>query len=460
MTQSPAAIARQQAAIAPALAATGHCRALLQVYANRGVQNPHEIDYRLAALAPPRLKDIERASQLLADAVMGGERMLIVGDFDADGATSTALAVRCLRAFGASAVEYLVPNRFEYGYGLTPEIVEVARHSAPQLLMTVDNGVSSFAGVARAHELGMRVVITDHHLPGDGLPEADALVNPNQPGCEFPSKAAAGVGVVFYVMSSVRRELRERGWFGPARPEPNLAHYLDLVALGTVADVVPLDYNNRIFVARGLERIRAGAAVPGILALLEVAGRDYRSVRSQDLGFVVGPRLNAAGRLDDMSHGIQCLLTDDPAEALALARELDQLNRTRRAIESGMQAEALAAVAQWSAAELPAGVCLYRADWHQGVSGIVASRIKERLRRPVIVFADDGQGALKGSGRSVPEVHLRDALDFVAKRHPTILRKFGGHAMAAGLSLEPEHLPAFTQAFAEAVDHFLSLIHI
>lgn len=434
---------------------------LQRIYASRGVRDEGELQYQLARLHPPTLKGLPAALDLLVQAREAQSRIVIVGDFDADGATSTALAVRCLGAMGYQNVEFLVPNRFEYGYGLTPEIVDVAAQNRPDLIITVDNGISSLEGVARARALGIKVLITDHHLPAATLPEAEAIVNPNQPGCEFVSKAAAGIGVIFYVMSALRTRLREAGWFdaGPAQNSaPNLAQYLDLVALGTVADVVPLDYNNRILVAQGLSRMRAGYACPGIQALLAVAGRSPSQISAADLGFAVGPRLNAAGRLDDMSLGIRCLLADDMGEAQELAQELDQLNRDRRAIETVMQKEALSSLADMSAqlqGDLPSGLCLYREDWHQGVIGILASRIKDRLHRPVIVFADDDNGGLKGSGRSIAGLHLRDALDQVAARQPGLLSKFGGHAMAAGLSLEKAQLPVFSELFAQVVSDCL-----
>lgn len=431
---------------------------LRRLYAARGVLSEEQLHYDLKRLLKPQLKGLEAALQLLVEALRREQRILIIGDFDADGATSTALAVRCLRAFGHQHVEFLVPNRFEYGYGLTPEIVDVAAQREPRLLITVDNGISSFQGVERAKALGMKVLVTDHHLPGAALPDADAIVNPNQPGCDFISKSAAGVGVVFYVMTALRARLRELGWFDVLRPEPNLAVFLDLVALGTVADVVPLDFNNRILVAQGLQRMRAGCACAGIKAILSVAGRDAGKLSATDLGFVVGPRLNAAGRLDDMSLGIRCLLADQEGEALQLAQELDLLNRDRRAIEAGMQKEALASLELMTAelqGELPSGLCLYREDWHQGVIGILASRIKDRWHRPVIVFADDDMGGLKGSGRSIAGLHLRDILDEVATTHPGLLHKFGGHAMAAGLSLERDRFLEFSTAFAQVVRRHL-----
>lgn len=431
---------------------------LVRLYAARGVSCEDQLQYELKRLLQPCLKGLEAALELLVTALQQNQKILVVGDFDADGATSTALALRCLKAFGHFNVEFLVPNRFDYGYGLTPEIVDVAAQRAPDLIITVDNGIASVQGVARAHELGIRVLVTDHHLPGAVLPDADAIVNPNQEGCEFLSKSAAGVGVVFYVMTALRTRLRERGWFNEQRREPNLAAFLDLVALGTVADVVPLDFNNRILIAQGLQRMRAGHACYGIKAILSVAGRDWQKLSATDLGFVVGPRLNAAGRLDDMSLGIRCLLADNEGEAQALAQELDLLNRDRRSIEAAMQKEAAASLEDMLASmcgELPCGLCLYREDWHQGVIGILASRIKDRWHRPVIVFADDDQGGLKGSGRSVSGLHLRDILDEVATSRPGLLHKFGGHAMAAGLSLERDKLDEFSKAFAEVVARHL-----
>ncbi|HEY7884488.1 MAG TPA: single-stranded-DNA-specific exonuclease RecJ, partial [Cellvibrionaceae bacterium] len=424
---------------------------LCRVYGARGVTSERELEHNLAALAPPDLKGITEAVSLLTDAVVADARVLIVGDFDADGATSSALAVLALKAMGLKQVDFLVPNRFEYGYGLTPEIVAVAAEFEPDLIVTVDNGISSIDGVAAAQALGIAVLITDHHLPGAELPAAEAMVNPNQPGCTFPSKNLAGVGVIFYVMNALRRELSQIGWFAESGiAEPNMAQFLDLVALGTVADVVPLDHNNRILVAQGLKRIRARVTRPGILALLEVAGRAPERLVAGDLGFTVGPRLNAAGRLDDMSIGIRCLLTDDESEARILASELDGFNRDRKAIESGMQREALAMLEKIGLSEtdaLPWGLCLYDANWHQGVIGILASRIKDRLHRPVIVFADSDEHTIKGSARSIPGLHIRDALDAVAAHYPAILQKFGGHAMAAGMSIKREDYTAFAEAF-------------
>ncbi|MBQ0742945.1 MAG: single-stranded-DNA-specific exonuclease RecJ [Pseudomonas sp.] len=423
---------------------------LTRLYAARGVSSVAELDKRLQALLPFELfKGMPEAVAVLIEALEKRESILVVGDFDCDGATASSVAVLALRALGAAAVDYLVPNRFEYGYGLTPEIVEVALTRAPQILVTVDNGISSIEGVAAAKAAGLKVVVTDHHLPADQLPAADAIVNPSQPGCQFPSKAVAGVGVIFYVMLALRAALREKGWFTAQRPEPNLGELLDLVALGTVADVVPLDANNRIFVHQGLARIRAGRCRPGIRALLEVAGRPAQRLVSTDLGFIVGPRLNAAGRLDDMSLGIECLLTDNEDLARDIARELDSLNRDRKSIEQDMQKQALATLAAMTVQEedLPFGLCLFDAEWHQGVIGILASRLKDKYHRPVIAFADAGNGDMKGSARSVAGLHIRDALDAVAARQPGLISKFGGHAMAAGLSLPATHFEAFKAAF-------------
>ncbi|AGI25588.1 single-stranded-DNA-specific exonuclease RecJ [Pseudomonas sp. ATCC 13867] len=422
---------------------------LTRLYAARGVQSAAELDKGLARLIPyQQLKGVDAAVELLVDALEKGQRILYVGDFDADGATASSVGVLALRMLGATWVDYLVPNRFEYGYGLTPEIVAVALEKRPDLLVTVDNGISSIDGVAAARAAGLRVLVTDHHLPGPELPAADAIVNPNQPGCEFPSKAMAGVGVIFYVMLALRARLRERGWFAARGiAEPNLAELLDLVSLGSVADVVPLDANNRILVHQGLARIRAGRARPGLRALLEVAGRDGRRITSTDLGFILGPRLNAAGRLDDMSLGIELLLCEDEALARDMAVQLDALNQDRKAIEQGMQREALAQLKELPVEEMPFGLCLFDAEWHQGVIGILASRLKERYHRPTIAFADAGDGSLKGSARSVPGFHIRDALDAVAARHPGLISKFGGHAMAAGLSLPQENFGAFAAAF-------------
>ncbi|MCU1719626.1 single-stranded-DNA-specific exonuclease RecJ [Pseudomonas sp. 5P_3.1_Bac2] len=421
---------------------------LTRLYASRGVQSAAELDKGLARLIPyQQLKGMDAAVQLLVEALQQRQRILIVGDFDADGATASSVGVLGLRMLGVAHVDYLVPNRFEYGYGLTPEIVAVALERRPDLLLTVDNGISSVDGVAAAKAAGLKVLVTDHHLPGPQLPAADAIVNPNQPDCSFSSKALAGVGVMFYVLLALRARLRELGWFTLERPEPNLAELLDLVALGSVADVVPLDANNRILVHQGLARIRAGRARPGLRAILQVAGRDHRRITSTDLGFILGPRLNAAGRLDDMALGIECLLCDDESLASDMAVQLDQLNQDRKAIEQGMQREALAQLKDLPVDDMPFGLCLFEPDWHQGVIGILASRLKERYHRPTIAFADAGDGLLKGSARSVPGLHIRDALDAVAARHPQLISKFGGHAMAAGLSLPQENFPAFAAAF-------------
>ncbi|GAB5450482.1 MAG: single-stranded-DNA-specific exonuclease RecJ [Halioglobus sp.] len=427
---------------------------LARIYANRGVHSPEQLDLGLAHLLPPsQLLHADQAAALLADAIAANKRIIIVGDFDADGATSTALAVAALRAFGAGDVDYLVPNRFEYGYGLTPEIVQLAAGASPDLIITVDNGISSIEGVEAARALGISTLITDHHLAGRELPAADVIVNPNQPGCGFPSKHLAGVGVIFYVMLALRAELRQRDWF-QGRAEPNLGQFLDLVALGTVADVVPLDYNNRILVSAGLQRIRAGNTRPAIDALLELASRERHALVASDLGFALGPRINAAGRLDDMSVGIECLLSEDPAGARLLAGQLHQLNLDRRAIERGMQEEAMQIIATMPEmqGELPPkAVTLYRADWHQGVIGILASRVKDRLHRPTIVFADGDDGEIKGSARSIAGIHVRDVLDTVATRNPGLITRFGGHAMAAGLTLRRDDYADFAAAFVEEV---------
>jgi len=433
---------------------------LQRIYAGRGVFNQQELSLKLTELPrPDLLRGLDAALDLLCDALRQNQSILIVGDFDADGATSTSLAVLALRSFGFKQVDFLVPNRFDYGYGLTPEIVDLAQQSKPDLILTVDNGISSISGVLAAQAAGMKVLVTDHHLPGAQLPAADAIVNPHQPGCTFGSKNLAGVGVVFYLLSALRGRLREQSWFAESGlAEPNMADWLDLVALGTVADVVPLDKTNRVLVNEGLRRIRAGRARPGILALLELANKDRQWLVATDLGFTVGPRLNAAGRLDDMSIGIRCLLSDDPAEARQLALRLDELNRDRRLIEADMQSEALALLAELDveADNMPWGLCLYDQGWHQGVVGLLASRIKDKFHRPVIAFAEADADDLKGSARSIPGFHIRDAFDAVASRHPDLLDRFGGHAMAAGLSLKKEHFPAFAAAFDEEVRRQLS----
>jgi len=432
---------------------------LARLYAARGVQSTDEVDYRLQRLEDVwQLKAMPAAVERLQQALENGERITIVGDYDADGATSTALALRALRAMGASRLDYLIPNRFDFGYGLSPEIVDVAARAAPDLIVTVDNGISSIDGVRRAGEHGIDVIVTDHHLPGETLPPAVAIVNPNQPGDPFPGKALAGVGVMFHLLIALRQRLRQRGWFDArSLPEPNLADWLDLVALGTVADVVPLDRINRILVEQGLRRIRAGKCCPGITALLQSAGKMPATTRASDLGFIVGPRLNAAGRLEDMAMGIECLLTDDPAQARRHADELDRLNRARRQIEAEMQQQAVAIcdALRLRPASLPWGVVLHHDDWHQGVVGLVASRIKERYHRPVIAFAASDETTLKGSGRSIPGLHLRDALERVASRRPGLITRFGGHAMAAGLTLPRAGFDAFRDTFDAVVREML-----
>ncbi len=422
---------------------------LARLYAARGIGRAEELDTSLAALLDPaQLKGAAEAATLLADAIAAKRRLLIVADYDCDGATACAVGVRALSAFGAD-VSYLVPNRFDYGYGLTPEVVRLAAERKPDIIITVDNGIASVEGVAEAKRLGIGTLITDHHLPGDELPAADCIVNPNQPGCDFPSKSIAGVGVMFYVMLALRAELRKRGAFN-ASPEPNLAALLDLVALGTVADVVKLDRNNRILVAQGLARLRQGKMQPGLRALFRVAGRESDRASTFDLGFALGPRLNAAGRLSDMSLGIECLITDDLGRALNIAQQLDQLNRERRVIETDMQEQAQAFLATIDATER-ASLSLYDPAWHQGVVGLLASRVKDKLHRPVIAFARGNAGELKGSGRSIPGLHLRDALDLVSKRAPDLLLRFGGHAAAAGLTLREENLGRFEALFEETV---------
>ena len=417
---------------------------LRRIYQARGVSSPDELDYGLRGLLPvSSLAGIDEAAQLLLE--HADRKITIVGDFDADGATSTALVMRCLRKFGISNVDYLVPNRFRFGYGLTPEIVQVAAERSPDLLLTVDNGVSSLAGVEAAHELGMKVLITDHHLPGAELPAAEAHVNPNLPGSSFASPSLAGVGVAFYLMAAVGRMLEERGQAGAARIP---AGYLDLVALGTVADVVRLDHNNRILVHQGLQRIRAGRGVPGIAALFQQAGRQVSRAVSTDLGFVAGPRLNAAGRLEDMAVGIECLLTDEPGVAAEIAGMLDGINRERKQIETRMRDEAFAYVDAMAADNLPACVCLYDESWHQGIVGLIAARVRERCDRPVIAFAREDDGVLKGSARSVPGVHARDLLESVSTDQPGLITRFGGHAMAAGLTIEERHFARFAELAA------------
>jgi single-stranded-DNA-specific exonuclease len=428
----------------------------------RGVSSASDLSLDLKnILRPNDLGGIEKAASLLADAVTEGQQVLIVGDFDADGATGTALAMLSLKALGCVKIDFRVPNRFEFGYGLTVPLVETLEGNPPDLLVTVDSGISCVAGVKRANELGCRVIVTDHHLPGKHLPAAAAIVNPNCADDVFPSKAMAGVGVIFYLLSVVRRELRTRGWFNRSRPEPNLARFLDLVALGTVADLVPLDYNNRVLVQQGLERIRRGMTRPGLMALLRLGKRDYRFANASDLGFAVGPRLNAAGRLEDMGTGIRCLLSDDPSEATRLANQLDELNRQRRGLQEQMQQEALEQVdgllVSLDQKDLPPALCLFDESWHQGIVGLVASRVKDAVHRPVFAFApeSEGSGLLKGSARSVKGLHIRDVLAYVDSHQPGLMKAFGGHAMAAGLSLDRESLEAFQDGLADAVQAVL-----
>jgi single-stranded-DNA-specific exonuclease len=436
-----------------------HASALLsRLYAARGVRSAHELDQSLERMVPVReLGGITAAVELLLSHYAQQSRIIVVGDFDTDGATSTAVVVRQLRRLGFQHVDFLVPNRFQFGYGLTPEIVALAAQRSPGLIITVDNGISSVAGVAAANAHGIPVLVTDHHLAGDELPQAAAIVNPNAPGNEFPSKALAGVGVAFYLMAALTRAMTQQRL--ASAENTSVAQLLDLVALGTVADVVSLDANNRVLVAQGMKRIRAGRCVPGLRALLEAANKRIESCVASDLGFQVGPRLNAAGRLDDMTLGIQCLLTDDLTTARAIAARLTQLNLDRRDIEQTMQAEALAAVEhmQLDEEQLPLGLCLYEAHWHQGVVGLVASRVKDRVHRPVVAMARADEFTLKGSARSVAGVHIRDVLDAVATRHPGLIDKFGGHAMAAGLSIGVDHLDAFRAAFDAEVRRWMSL---
>ncbi len=444
---------------------------LAKLYAARGVAGKKDLDPSLSQIIPPELlTNSGEMAKFLAEAITANKKILVIGDYDADGATATAVAVKGLRSMGAQ-VDFLVPNRFEYGYGLTPEIVQLAARSmpasqdeaaakqTPDIIITVDNGIASVDGVAAANQLGIQVLITDHHLPGDITPQAACIVNPNQIGCNFPSKNLAGVGVMFYVLLALRAELRGRGAFGNKsgadKPEPNLTELLDLVALGTVADLVKLDANNRILVEQGLRRIRAGACCAGITALLQVAGKSPEKVTAQDLGFYVGPRLNAAGRLDDMRLGIACLLAENESDAQQKAQALHELNMERRNIEADMQDSALISLENIDVSERYS-LSLYQADWHQGVIGILASRLKEKYHRPTLVFAGASEGVLKGSGRSIANLHLRDALDLVTKQHPQLIIKFGGHAMAAGLSIRQADFLAFQQAFETVVRSLLS----
>ncbi len=433
---------------------------LARLYAARGISQPEHISTQMTDLLPPGgLKGMDAAARILADAIMQGQRICIVADYDADGATACAVAVKGLRMLGLAPdrLTYFVPDRFKLGYGLTPAIVDLVAEvpgSAPDVLMTVDNGIASIDGVSRAKALGMQVVITDHHLPGATLPDADAIVNPNQPGCDFASKNLAGVGVMLYVLMGLRQVLRQRGW--AAAEQANLGTLLDLVALGTIADVVALDRNNRILVANGLQRIRQRRCCAGILALYAVAGKQPDRAQASDLGFLLGPRLNAAGRMDDMRIGIRCLLAEEIGEALHVAKELDQLNLARRSVEDQMKTDAARILGQLDIANT-AGISLYDPHWHGGVVGILAGRIKEQMHRPTIVFAGDGSGQIKGSGRSIPGLHLRDALDHLTKQYPELILKFGGHAMAAGLTIRESDFNRFQQAFDDLVDQLLPM---
>lgn len=436
---------------------------LQKVYSARAIKSASDLELGLEnLLSPSGLMGMDAAIDLLITALKNNQRILIVSDFDADGATSCALALKALQQFGCRQVDYIVPNRFEYGYGLTPEIVELAKTRKPDLIITVDNGISSIDGVAAAQSAGIKVLVTDHHLPGKESPAAEAIVNPNQRGCDFPSKCIAGVGVIFYTMLALRSRLREEGWFGiNGLPEPNMADLLDLVALGTVADVVPLDRNNRILVSEGIKRIRAGRCRPGISTLLKIANRNPVRLQASDLGFGLGPRLNAAGRLDDMATGIECLLAEQPGEAHELALLLDGMNQDRKQIETDMREQAFSYLSELALSDedLPAALSIFDARWHQGVVGILASRVKDKYHRPVIAFADvsdgDDNGELKGSARSIPGFHIRDALDAVATHNPGLISKFGGHAMAAGLSLEKSKFSQFQQAFADEAARLL-----
>ncbi len=433
---------------------------LQRIYAARGVKSVAELDRSLEKLLPYQsMLGIDHAVSLLADTIIQQQSILIVGDFDADGATSTAVAIRALKSFGATQVDFLVPNRFAFGYGLTPELVEVAKKNQPYLIVTVDNGIANHAGVLTAKQAGIKVIVTDHHLPAETLPDADAIVNPNQLGDLFPSKHIAGVGVIFYVMLALRRYLLEKNWFAEKQiPEPNMSRLLDIVALGTVADVVALDHNNRIMVYQGLRRIRAGHCIAGITALLEISQRSPHRLQAADLGFAVAPRLNAAGRLDDMSLGIECLLTDDLTRARDIAQLLNQLNDERRVIEQDMQDQALQILKKIhpETKKNLNGICLFDEEWHQGVIGILAGRIKDRFHRPVIVFALANETELKGSARSIAGVHIRDVLADMATRYPELIHKFGGHAMAAGLTIQRASFDIFSTVFNEIITAKLS----
>ncbi|EHY8549828.1 TPA: single-stranded-DNA-specific exonuclease RecJ [Vibrio parahaemolyticus] len=429
---------------------------LKRIYINRGITDIAQLETSARGLhSYQKLGGIEQAVELLFQAIQEQKRIIVVGDFDADGATSSALSVLALRMLGSNNVDYLVPNRFEDGYGLSPEVVDQALELGAEMIMTVDNGVSSIEGVRYAKENGITVLVTDHHLPGQVLPEVDAMVNPNLDSCAFPSKALAGVGVAFYLMMALCVHMRKHNWFAQqGMQEPKLMELIDLVALGTVADVVPLDENNRILVHQGLQRIRAGKARPGIQALIEVAKRDARRLVASDFGFALGPRINAAGRLDDMSFGVELLMCNNIHAARRMASELDGLNQTRKEIEEGMKQEAMAFCERLQFgenSELPYGLSLFQCDWHQGVIGILASRIKEKFHRPVIAFADGGEGTIKGSCRSIPGLHMRDALDFIDTQNPGLIIKFGGHAMAAGLTIKEQDFERFSRLFDEVV---------
>lgn len=433
---------------------------LRQIYASRGITQASQLDRSAKALLHyQHMKGVEQAVSILAQAIKSAKNIVVIGDFDADGATSTALCMLSLAMMGSKNHHYLVPNRFDFGYGLSPEIVDVAHQQKAEVIITVDNGIACFAGATRTKELGIELIITDHHLPADSLPEANAIVNPNQPGCAFPSKQMAGVGVAFYLMLGLRAHLKELGWFDEqGLPVPNLASLLDIVALGTVADVVSLDDNNRVLVHQGIQRIRSGQCRPGIKAMIEVAGRALSRLVASDLGFVLGPRLNAAGRLDDMSLGIECLLAGDDSLARSIAVQLDDLNRERREIESSMQQEAEQTLASLELTEqsLPHGIVLYQPDFHQGVIGILAGRIKDKFYRPTIAFAHQDDDTLKGSARSIPGLHIRDLLEELNSRYPDIMGKFGGHAMAAGLSLPVENIQSFTSVFNQLTEETLA----
>lgn len=437
---------------------------LKRIYATRGITHESQLDKQLQTLLPfSSLKGINEACIRLESALREQQRILIIGDFDADGATSTALAISALKTMGAKHVEFLVPNRFEFGYGLTPAIVEVAHKWQPKLIITVDNGIASIDGVETANKLGIDVLITDHHLPAEQVPNACAIVNPNQQGCAFPSKSIAGVGVIFYVMLALRRHLVNSNWFSEMNiPEPNMASFLDLVALGTVADVVGLDQNNRIMVNQGMARIRQGLCREGIKALIEISGRECSRLREADLGFAIAPRLNAAGRLDDMALGIECLITTDRQQAINFCKQLDELNQERKQIELEMKEQAMLALDKLSLSpdkdnHLPIALCLFDKTWHQGVIGILAGRMKERYHRPVIAFAWVSEDELKGSARSVPDLNIRDVLAAVDKDHPGLITKFGGHAMAAGMSIKPGNLNAFKEALVIEVNKHIEL---